>query len=728
MSERATFSPFWHRVRQMKPRLRPHVQVTRQHYRARRWHVVHDPASNQFYRLNPIAHDFLGTLDGTRDVESAWKLSLAKFGDAAPTQNEVIQLLSQLYNANLLAVDTTPETEQLLRRGRERLKKRIQQQAIGIMYFKIRLFNPDYILTKLEPILRPLINRWGLLAWAALVGWALCKVIPHFPELRAGFDSAIAPSNWGWLIVVWVVTKAIHETGHGVICKRFGGQVPEFGAMLLVLFPAPYVDASATWAFPNKWRRMAVGAGGMIFELAVASLCAFVWVSYPRGELVRQLAYNAMLTASISTVIFNANPLMRFDGYYILSDLLEVPNLAQRANKMLQYLAQKYLYRLERTTPPSSLPGEQATLFVYGLAAGAYRVFLFFSITLLLMGKMFGIGLFLAVWTAAAWFIIPVGVFVHWLASSPQLAEHRARAILTSIALAAGIFVLVGVVPMPDHRRAMGVIESRSRSNVAFGVDGFVEKVLVRPGDVVQKGQALVELASDELRAKRSLLSGQLDEYTVEERAARAKNDPAVVKIARERADVITKSLDDVQRKIGELTVRAPHDGTVVGGDPESLLGAYVKRGDRLCEVVDTRDIRVEASLDQAQGDWIRRLAPSDYSVRIRTVAYRDTGRIIPGENLTAEPAGQKVLPNAALGFAGGGKVEVESQDKSGRTSKAPRFNVRVDPVTPGSEDGSWVGQPGERVKLRFSLPSRPLLSQWIERLRIILLKHRPNI
>jgi len=580
----------------------------------------------------------------------------------------------------------------------------------------------------LEPVLRPLINRWGLLAWAVLVLVALYKIIPHFPELRAGFDGAIAPSNWGWLIVVWVVTKAIHETGHGIICKRFGGQVPEFGAMLLVLFPAPYVDASATWAFPSKWQRMAVGAGGMIFELAVAAICAFVWVSADRGELIRQLAYNAMLTASISTVIFNANPLMRFDGYYILSDLLEVPNLAQRANKMLQYLAQKYIYRVERATPPSSLRGERAILIVYGVLAGAYRVFLFFSITMLVMGKMFGIGLFLAVWTAAAWFIIPVGVFIHWLASSPQLAEHRARSIFTSMALIAGLLVLVGVVPMPDHRRAMGVIESRSRSNVAFGVDGFVERVFARPGDVVAEGQPLVEISSDELKAKWALLLGQLDEFAVEERAARARNDPAVVKIARERGDVIAKSIEDVRRKIGELTVRAPHAGTVVGGDPESMLGAYVKRGDRVCEIVDTRDVRIEASLDQAQGDWIRHLDPQEYSVQIRTVAYRDTGRIIPGGSLIAEPAGQKVLPNAALGFAGGGKVEIEAQDKSGRVAKATRFNVRVDPVIPEAEDGSWVGQPGERVKLRFSLPRKPLLSQWIDRLRIILLKHRPNV
>src|SRR5690606_28077983 len=137
MNERPTFSPMWHRVRAMRPRLRPHVQITRQRYRGRRWHVVHDPASNQFYRLSPIAHEFVGLLDGRRTVEEVWHIALAKHGDLAPTQPEVVELLGQLYNSNLLAVDATPEVEQLLKRGRERVKRRMMQQAIGIMYFRI---------------------------------------------------------------------------------------------------------------------------------------------------------------------------------------------------------------------------------------------------------------------------------------------------------------------------------------------------------------------------------------------------------------------------------------------------------------------------------------------------------------------------------------------------------------------------------------------------------------
>src|SRR5439155_26892957 len=203
------------------------------------------------------------------------------------------------YNANLLAVDITTETEQLLSRGRERTKRRIASQAIGIMYFRIRLFNPDRYLSWLEPILRPLINPVGFVLWMIWVGWGLSVAVPHWDELKAAFSDAIAPAQWMGLWLVFIAIKAIHETGHGVICKRFGGQVPEFGAMFLVLLPSPYVDASATWAFASKWRRMAVGAGGMIFELAIAAAAAHYWVATLHGggsPLLHKLAFNAMFT------------------------------------------------------------------------------------------------------------------------------------------------------------------------------------------------------------------------------------------------------------------------------------------------------------------------------------------------------------------------------------------------------------------------------------------------
>jgi putative peptide zinc metalloprotease protein len=715
--DRPTFSPFWHRVRALKPRLRPHVQITRQHYRGRRWHVVHDPASNQFYRLSPIAHELVSMLDGARSVEESWNLSLETHGDDAPTQPEVIELLGQMYNSNLLALDTSPETEQLLSRGRERTKRRLQQQAIGIMYFKIKLFNPDGYLSWLQPILRPLLNRWGLILWAGLVVAALANLLPHWRELVGGAGNAVAPGNWIWLLVSWVFLKAIHETGHGVICKHFGGQVPEFGVMLLVLLPSPYVDASSAWALSNKWRRMAVGAGGMLFETFIAGLAAFAWLATrsnatESGQLIHLLAYNAMLTSGISTILFNANPLMRFDGYYILSDLLEVPNLMQRSQKQLGYLFQRYVYRLENARAATSQPSERRILVVFGVLSMIYRVFLFFGITLYVMGQFFALGLILAVWSAAAWILLPLGKFVHWLATSPALSDRRPQALVTTLGMAAFAFFALGIVSFPDRRHASGVVESEARSGVYFGTDGFIQAVHKRAGERVKKGEAIVTLVSPELEAELIRAGALVRQSEGQERQYLARGVAAGVQIANQSVVLMNNYRVEVERRLGELVVRAPQDGVVAGQDPGLLLGMYARRGQLACEVVDDARVRVAAALTQAEASWLYDLRRDEYAVAMRRIG-RPREVAIGGE-VEIPQAGQTRLPHESLGAAGGGAIEVDPQDRSGRTATTARFIVRIKPAL----GEVFAGLPGEPVGVRFTLPSKPLLVQWADRFR----------
>lgn len=716
MTDRPTFSPMWSRVRAMKPRLRSHTQITRQHYRGRRWHVVHDPASNQFYRLTPMAYEFVCLLDGKRTVEETWKLCLEMHGDAAPTQVETVELISQLYNANLLKADDTPETEQLLTRARQRIKKKAIGQAMGIMYFRIRLFNPDAIFTAVEPIVRPILNRWGFLAWCVLL---LSAIVALTGEAGALFDTerfqgAIAPANWPWLIVVFIISKIIHESGHGLVCKRFGGQVPELGIMMLVMFPAPFVDASSTWAFPSKWQRMAVGAAGMIFELAAASVAAFVWLStLDTGGVVNQFAYSAMLTASISTILFNANPLMRFDGYYILSDLLEAPNLMQRAQNLIKYQFQRYMYRIKNAKPPTVQPGERPWLIAYGWAAMAYRVFLFFSITLFVMGQMFGLGLVLAIWTATVWFVMPLGKWTHWLATSPLIADKRGRVVLTSLAAVGLAGLLVGAVPLPDYRRASAVVESEQFTGVFAGSDGFVDEVFVAPGQYVEAGQPIARAENPELLAQLERTMGAFRELEARFRSAMAQDVP-VADLMTERRGVLLERLAFLQDRVDALTMRAPHAGTIAD-DPRRLAGQYVQQGAPVCTVVASDDIRIVASMDQRQADWLAAMSfGDDFSAQVRRRTQPEVA--YPVTEFERRDAGDRTLPHPALADIGGGQVQTDRrQDQTPRATR-PRFIVEMD-----ADFGDKAGRPplpGERVAVRFELPPRPLLGQWIDRLR----------
>ena len=721
MRDRPTFSPMWSRVRAMKPRLRSHTQITRQHYRGKRWHVVHDPASNQFYRLTPMAYEFVCLLDGKRSVEETWHLCLETHGDSAPTQVEAVELISQLYNANLLMAEETPETEQLLNRARQRVKKKAIGQAMGIMYFRIRLFNPDAIFTAVEPIVRPLINRWGFIAWCVLMLSALVALAGEAGTLfdSERFQGAIAPANWPWLIVVFIVSKIIHESGHGLVCKRFGGRVPEFGIMMLVMFPAPFVDASSTWAFASKWKRVAVGAAGMIFELAGAAIAGFVWLAtLDTGGVVNQFAYNAMLTASSSTIIFNANPLMRFDGYYILSDLLEAPNLMQRAQNLIKYQFQRYYYRVKNAKPPTVQPGERPVLIAYGWLALAYRVFLFFSITLFVMGQLFGLGLVLAIWTASVWFIIPVGKWTHWLATNPQLAEKRGRAVLASVGGIALAGVLLGGVPMPDHRRASAVIESEQFTGVYAGTAGFVEDVLVEPGQLVEEGQAIAVAENPELEAQLAQAQGQFRELEARFRDAMAQEFP-IADLMTERRAVLQERVAFLQKRVDELTIRAPHAGHI-SDDPRTLAGMYVQQGEPVCAVVATEDIRVVASMDQREADWLQTMSfEQDITAQVRRRTQPGVSHEVT--TFVRRDAGDRALPHPALADVGGGQVQTDrqamQQGSQGAQATTPRFIVEMDADFAASGSGA-VPLPGERVAVRFTLPPRPLISQWVDRLR----------
>ena len=318
---RPTFSESWYRVAPLRARLRSSAQISRQFYRGDRWYVVRDPAGNQFHRLSDAAYRFIGLLDGSRTVAEAWDICGGQLADDAPTQPEIIQILSHLYAANLIEADITPDATVLLRRHKQLTKRKMQNRLMNVLFPRIPLWDPDRFLCRWMPVVRPALSWIGAFVWLVVVISAMSILAPHWDELKTAANNAIDPKNWLWLWSVFVLIKLIHELGHAFSCRRFGGECHELGIMFLVFIPTPYVDASAAWAFPSRWQRMFVGAGGMIVELFVASVLAIIWVNIgDKTSLGAVLCYNAMLIASVSTIVFNANPLLRYDGYYILSD------------------------------------------------------------------------------------------------------------------------------------------------------------------------------------------------------------------------------------------------------------------------------------------------------------------------------------------------------------------------------------------------------------------------
>jgi putative peptide zinc metalloprotease protein len=293
----------------------------------------------------------------------------------------------------------------------------------------------------------PLFSVGGFILWLAIAAGGAVLAALHWGSLTADVvDQALAPSNIVLMLLIYPVLKGLHELGHGWAAKRWGGEVHEIGVMLLVLFPVPYVDASDAAGPASKWQRAVVGAAGMMVELLIAAVAVAVWVTVEPG-LVRAVAFSVMLIAGVSTLLFNGNPLLRYDGYYVLADLLEIPNLGPRSNQYLGYLTKRWLLGVKDAKSPVTARGERFRFVLYGIVSIAYRLAITLVIALYLSTKAFLLGVLLAlvaIGTAVVW---PLLRGLRYLLTSPDLRQTRGRAIGMMTLL--GLFVAGSAFAVP---------------------------------------------------------------------------------------------------------------------------------------------------------------------------------------------------------------------------------------------------------------------------------------
>jgi len=701
MSE-ALFSPSWYRVATLAPRLRSHAQLHRHQYRGQTWYVLQDRSNERFHRFSPAAYAFIGLMDGQRRVQDIWELASTKLGDDAPTQPEVVQLLSQLHAADVLQCDIPPDIAELLHRHEQTQQKKWQRRLMSIFAWQFPLFDPERLLQTFVSLVRPFFGWGGTVLWLCLVIPAVLIGAAHWSDLTANLiDRMTTPQNLVLLWFLFPIIKALHEFGHAFAVKVFGGEVHEMGMMLLVFSPVPYVDASASSAFPSKWQRVVVGAAGMIVELMIASLAMFVWVSAEPGT-VRTLAYNTIMIAGISTVMFNANPLLRFDGYYILADLIEIPNLRQRANQYLGYLCERYLFGRAEAQVPHATPGERAWFVGYSVTSYIYRIFVVVAILMFLTDKLFALGMFFALLTAFTWFLLPLGKGLSYLFTSPRIRRVRGRALAVSTGAMAVIIVALCFTPVPFRTRAEGVVWIPDEAIVRAGADGFVEQVVGIPGSKVSRGDVLVVCHDSVLTTQVTVLEAQLREIEARIREQIPEN-IAKAKMLEEEKRYIEEKLARAREQVRDLVMTAKVAGTLVLPRAEDLPGRFVHRGDVLAHVVDLNTLIVRTIVDQSDIDLIRH---STRTVQVR-LAERLANPIDAGVTRLV-PAASDELPSPALGSEGGGHVPMDPKDPKGQKALRNVFQLDLQlPVELG------LVNVGGRVYVRFDHGWQPLMAQW---------------
>lgn len=720
----ATFDESWHRVANRSIRLRPGVKIVAQRFLGKRWYVVCDALGNRFFRIRPPAYRFICELERCDSVEQAWQTSLDASPEDAPGQSEVVQLLSQLHQLGLLRSDLEGDVAALFEAEQNKHQREVQQQWASLFFIRIPLINPDRFLKATLPLVSPFISIWGFMVWLVVLGFGVKAVAEHWGQFTAEAGSLLGIANLPWLLVTMAILKGLHEFGHGYFCRKFGGEVPLMGIMLLLFNPLPYVDASSSWAFREKSKRMLVGAAGVLVELFLAAIAAMIWANTGDGTWHR-VAYNTVAIASVGTLLFNLNPLLRYDGYHILVDLVEVPNLHSRASRTVVYFLERYVFGIESSQNPTDTKLQAWSLSAYYFAAFLYRTLLLIGILFFVSKQLFILGVLLALVFTVIWLVVPLFKAFKYLLCQPRLEQRRGRVLAISGGLFACVFAVLAFLPLPSYFRADGVVRSESYARVYTNTAGKLVEVMTPSGEMVVEGTPLMRLENYELEQEIRL--AQLDWAIAEaDNRAALEMDPVRFITMKGYFDALKARLERLESDQEALIIRASCAGRWLAPNVRTSLGSTMRKGLEVGAIQGEQSHYFSAVV--RQGDVGRLFAGNIEATEVKILGQEQ--HTLEVLDLQAIPAEQGKLPSAALGVRSGGTTAVTAvEDNISRSStlslglvdaergmqaSEPFFEVRA--TLKSSPEGMLLhGQGGVS---RFQLPWEPLLTQWSRSLR----------
>ncbi|WP_051305422.1 efflux RND transporter periplasmic adaptor subunit [Desulfogranum mediterraneum] len=705
------YSTYWYRVADIKPSLRRHVVLHRHVYRNENWYVLQDPSSGRQHRFNTNAYLVISLMDGQRTVAAIWDAASALLGDQVPSQDEIIRLLSQLHSIDVLQSSVPPDTQELFQR-QSMQRGKWKQRFKNPFALRFPLLDPDRFLVKWMPLVRPLFSWSGLLIWFLFVGTAVVLAALHWPELSQNMaDRVFTPENLLLLWCVYPAVKLLHELGHAFATRIWGGEVHEMGLMLLAFTPIPYVEASSSAAFPDKRRRMAVAAAGMAVELFVAAAALFIWLNVESGQ-VSTIAYNIMLVGGISTLLFNGNPLLRYDGYYILADWIEIPNLGQRSTRYLGYLLQRYLFGVTDAASPVTSKGEPLWFVAYGIISFCYRLLVLALLALFISSKFFFVGVLIALWAICTQIIVPAIRNSYSFFQSVAGRRKRTRFVTASLLSAVLTLIMLFVVPAPLRTRAEGVVSLPEHSRVRAGTDCFIADLLAEDGQAVAVGDPLIRCVDPYIEAEARVLKANVEEvraqYNAEPLQSRVQRE-----ILKDKKNAAQADLTRTLERMNELTIRSPGQGLLVLPDAKNLAGRFVKQGDLLGYIVGAGRSSVLVVVRQ---DDIALVRERTRGVELRLAGSLDT--LLTTTVNREIPAASEYLPSPVLGTGGGGKIAVAPGDPQGTQTLRKTFQLEFNyPFKMGQV------RIGERVYALFDHGYEPLGLQWYRCLRQLFLR-----
>ncbi len=644
----------------MAPRLRLDLKFTFQIYAKKPYYVIEDPIYNHFYRIGLREYKFMSLLDGKTSISKAMEIASRDMGKDALNANEVSQMIHWMLEAQLIQTKTSVHTQRL-KKIVEKTEKKVEQRISDVMFAKIPLLDPDRFLEWINPVSRHFFGIFSAIIWLGCCFAAIYLVSSHWNRFSASAEKVLELSNWLWLYIAWIFLKTVHEMAHGLVCKKYNGAVTEMGIMLIVFSPLGYVETSSSWKFPSKWQRIHVSIAGMYAEMFLAFIAVFIWSQTEPG-LLQNFTYNMAITAGVSTILFNINPLMRFDGYYIFIDLLERPNLYSRSSSYLLYLAKRYLLGVQSTFPLSSIK-ERSLLGGYGFLSFVWRMTIYTSLIFGVCALFKGFGILLGLVAFVLWVIVPLARLIQYIfigkdAEKPGIVRFAVIAIC--FCTISGL--LLTKVFYQENFFAPCVIVHEREEIIRAYCPGFVKEIFVEEKQNVKPGDMLLQLSNPKIEAEWKKIQIEMQLSQIRLRSFEIEK-VAAAQVEEEKLASLQKRAKELENYVSSLSIRAGMEGMVVFRKvKESFLESYIKTGEEILKIVVPDSKILISSVDQKDTAHFKNNLQRD--VEIKLWGREDT---IQAKLFYLAPKGTTEIPHPALCFLAGGPLPVvQAQGKEG--------------------------------------------------------------
>ncbi len=724
------------RRKQVRLKVRPDLQISEQRYEGKIYHVVKDPVCLRYYRFNKQEYFVFSLFDGTHPMEEVRKRFEDEFRPHRLEFQDLESFARQLVTAGLVQHETGGAGKHLFQRRAKQRRMRRFAAISNIMYWKIPVFDPDRLLTWMFQYLWWIFTPLCFAASIALMLAAVFQVLIHFQTFYEKIPRYQEFFAINTVLYMWMslgIVKVIHEFGHGLSCKAYKGESHEMGILLMCFSPALYCNVTDAWTVADKWKRIIISFAGIYVELVIASLATFVWWYTPHLPIVNNIAMAVMVLCSVSTVFFNANPLMRFDGYYMLADWLEIPNLRDRANRYITNLFLDKALGVEVPPEQYMAPGRRVLFIVYAISSYVYRWVVTFSIIFFLadfLGPQLKIlSQMLALFSLLSMFIWPVYRMIKNIRQRGRLPDMKSKRVYITMTIAAALIAAVFLLPLPISRvRDVGLVavNPRHAEPLTLNQPAHLVMLSVVEGQQVRQGQKIAGFDSRDLQEKIAQEKSRRDEKREEVRVLRtaAVGTKKIDEVRQIESQIITADSEAYQHEKlmawadserGKLNLVAPRDGVVMGLVKQSEIGKLFDKNTQqskpICTVGDPTKLIIKVPVSPMDHKLLAEDLPRGGELMASVYVNGRTDRIFIGRVRELPKSSAKQVPYS-LTNRSGGPLAVQQSGENGQ-ELSPIAQVYLVEIEVNDPDASI--KPGALVNTKIHCEWRTA-AWWLKR------------